>query len=74
MEFSEPLGFEDSAAFIFSSRQVRQRQPLDSASAGMGRCGSSKHQQLPSGWHVISEPHCEQRVCMWEVWREGTGG
>jgi len=64
MDFREPLGLEASAAFIFSRRQARQRQPLDSTSEDMEMRGSSKHQQLPSGWQVISEPHLEQRVCM----------
>jgi len=67
MIFSAPLELPASAAFIFSSRQARQRQPLASASEGMGTRGSSKHQQLPSGVQDISEPHLEQRVCMQEV-------
>jgi hypothetical protein len=57
-----------SPPFIFSSRQVRQRQPADCASAGIGRCGSSKHQQPPSGWQVIAEPHLAQMVCIKKLW------
>ena len=59
------------AAFIFSRRHARQRQPVDCASSGRGRWGSSAHQQPPSGWQVMGALHFTQRVCMWKVWREG---
>ncbi len=61
---STPLAEDAPAAFIFSRRQARQRQPADLAAAvGTGRrCGSSEHQQPPSGWQVIGALHWEQRV------------
>ena len=74
MIFNVPLELLASAAFIFSRRQARQRQPLASASEGMGTRGSSKHQQLPSGVQDISEPHFAQRVCIMEVWGEEKRG
>jgi hypothetical protein len=74
MIFSVPLELPASAAFIFSSRQARHRQPWVSASEGMGTRGSSKHQQWPSGVQDISKPHFAQRVCIKEVWAEEKGG
>src|SRR5260370_12256985 len=43
-------------------RQSRQRQP--SVSVGIGRCGSSAHQQFPFGSQVIGALQRAQRVSM----------
>jgi hypothetical protein len=63
----EPLGREASAAFIFSRRQARQRQPVEFRSGGKGMWGSSAHQQLPSGWQSNGVPHLAQSFCTRKV-------
>lgn len=64
-----PLPEDVPAAFIFSRRQARQRQPVDWVSAGIGITeGSSAHQQLPAGWQVMGALHWEQWVSTGEVW------
>jgi hypothetical protein len=64
-----PLAEVGLAAFIFSRRQGRQRQPVDLDSAGIGSaCGNSAHQQLPSGWQVMGALHWEQRVSTGRLW------
>jgi len=70
---STPLAEDAPAAFIFSTRQVRQRQPVDCGSAaGIGMTwGNSAHQQPPSGWQVIGALHWAQRVSTAKLWREG---
>jgi hypothetical protein len=69
---SAPLAEDAPAAFIFSRRQVRQRQPVDCGSAaGIGMTwGNSAHQQPPSGWQVIGALHWAQRVSTGKLWRE----
>ncbi|HXJ14958.1 MAG TPA: hypothetical protein VNH19_22015 [Candidatus Limnocylindrales bacterium] len=54
-----PLVEHAPAAFIFSTRQLRQRQAAAGASAGgMGTtCGSSAHQQPLSCLQVIGALH-----------------
>lgn len=68
-----PLAEDALAAFIFSRRHARQRQPVGCASAaGMGMtCGNSAHQQPPSGWQVIGALHWAQRVSTGKLWRDG---
>src|SRR5258708_40289630 len=70
-----PLGEEAPAAFIFSSRQLRQRQPAAGASAaGIGMtCGSSAHQQPSSFLQIIGALHWEQRVSTGKLWGGGRG-
>jgi len=67
-----PLVEDAPAAFIFSRRQLLQRQPAAGASAeGMGMtCGSSAHQQPLSRLQVISALHWEQRVSTEKLWPE----
>ena len=67
-----PLAEDAPAAFIFSRRQVRQRQPVDCGSAaGIGMTwGNSAHQQPPSGWQVIGALHWAQRVSTGKLWRD----
>jgi hypothetical protein len=67
---STPLAEDAPAAFIFSRRQARQRQPVDCHSAGMGRCGRSAHQQPGSFRQVIGALHWAQRVSTLKLWRE----
>ena len=68
-----PLAEDAPAAFIFSRRQLRQRQPSDSAPAvGIGMtCGSSAHQQPLSCLQVIGASHWEQRVSTGRLWGGG---
>src|SRR5229473_4531415 len=68
-----PLAKEAPAAFIFSSRQLRQRQPAAGAlAAGNGMtCGSSAHQQPSSFLQVIGALHWEQRVSTGKLWGGG---
>jgi hypothetical protein len=68
-----PLAENAPAAFIFSRRQLRQRQPVASESvAGMGMtCGSSAHQQPLSCLQVIGASHWEQRVSIERLWGGG---
>jgi hypothetical protein len=68
-----PLAEDSPAAFIFSRRQLRQRQPADSESAvGMGMTwGSSAHQQPFSCLQVIGASHWEQRVSTGRLWSGG---
>ena len=47
-------------ASILVRRQFAQRHPFPSV--GIGTCGSSAHQQPPSGRQVMAAPHCAQRV------------
>ena len=70
-----PLAEEAPAAFIFSSRQLRQRQPAAGASAaGIGMtCGSSAHQQPSSFLQIICALHWEQRVSTGKLWGGGRG-
>jgi hypothetical protein len=66
-----PLADDASAAFIFSSRHARQRQPGCASVAGMGMtCGNSAHQQPPSGWQAMGALHWEQRVSTEKLWRD----
>jgi hypothetical protein len=67
-----PLVEDAPAAFIFSSRQLRQRQPAAAVSVeGMGMtCGRSAHQQPPSGWQVIGALHWAQSFSTEKLWRE----
>jgi hypothetical protein len=69
---SAPLAEASPVAFIFSRRQLRQRQPAAPVSVeGMGMTyGSSAHQQPLSGWQVIGALHRAQRVSTEKVWRE----
>jgi len=68
---SKPLAEDAPAAFIFSRRQARQRQPEDCHSAGMGRWGRSAHQQPGSFWQVIGALHWAQLVSKRKLWPEG---
>jgi hypothetical protein len=63
--FSSPVGVVTTpvAFFIFcksSCRHAAQRQPV--ASAGIGPCGNSAHQQFPSGWQIIAASQRAHRV------------
>jgi hypothetical protein len=53
---------EAAAAFNFAPRHLGQKQAFESGRPARG--GYSAHQHLPSGLHVIAEPHCGQRVSM----------
>jgi len=68
-----PLAEEAPAAFIFSRRQLRHRQPVGCASAaGIGMTwGSSAHQQPLACLQVIGALHWAQRVSTGKLWRDG---